>query len=206
MELKCQFCEKIFKNKGALKKHEISCKYNPSPQKCGGRERGCAPWNKGLTKETDDRIIKGCIATREAIVSGRYIPHRTLHSDETKNKMSAKKKELYSQGWEPVCGRCKKYDYYSPIAGNIKVDGTWELKVAKHLDKINVKWIRNTRRFDYVNLTGKKSTYQPDFYIYDWNSYLEVKGYETELDRCKWSQFKESLIIWRKKDIQILED
>jgi len=32
-----------------------------------------------------------------------------------------------------------------------------------------------------------------------------VKGFETELDRCKWNQFKESLIVWKKEDIMSLK-
>jgi hypothetical protein len=33
---------------------------------------------------------------------------------------------------------------------------------------------------------------------------FEIKGYETELDKCKWSQFPKNLIIWKKKDLQKL--
>ena len=114
--------------------------------------------------------------------------------------------ERYAAGWEPVCGRCKKYDYISPAAGKIKVDGTWELKVAKYLDSIGVKWSRNCKRFPYIKPDQSGSTYQPDFFVEDWNSYLEVKGYETDLDRCKWSQFTEPLIVWRYEEIKKLEN
>ena len=41
----------------------------------------------------------------------------------------------------------------------------------------------------------------PDFNIKDFNLFLEVKGYETDLDRCKWSQFNENLCVLRKEDI-----
>ena len=62
-------------------------------------------------------------------------------------------------------------------------------------------WSRNTKRFPYTNLKGTISHYTPDFYVEELEGYLEVKGYETDLDRCKWSQFKEKLTIWRKSDI-----
>ena len=72
---------------------------------------------------------------------------------------------------------------------------------AKYLDSINVIWARPTERFTYINLIGKESTYKPDFYVKDWDSYIEVKGYETDLDKCKWSQFPNKLIVWKKQDL-----
>ena len=62
-------------------------------------------------------------------------------------------------------------------------------------------WKRNTERFAYINLSGKISHYTPDFYVEELGGYLEVKGYETELDRCKWKQFKNNLTIWKKDTI-----
>lgn len=119
-------------------------------------------------------------------------------------------KQKYLDGWKPRCGRCKKIEYVSPIAGVISVDGTWELITAKHLDKLGVIWKRNTKRFEYTNLSGGKSTYCPDFYVEDSSIfgpalYIEVKGYETELDRCKWSQFPEKLLVWKRQEIESME-
>ena len=112
----------------------------------------------------------------------------------------------YASGWEPVCGRSKKYDYYSKIAGAIKVDGTWELAFAQYLDTTGFVWSRNKNRFEYTNLNDRRSTYQPDFYIKTHDLYIEVKGYETDLDRCKWSQFPHSLRVIRKAEIMFIMD
>ena len=54
-------------------------------------------------------------------------------------------------------------------------------------------------------LAGKVSYYTPDFWIEELKGYLEVKGYETDLDRCKWKQFPEMLTIWKKEEIKNLE-
>jgi hypothetical protein len=192
----CKFCSKECKNENSLRNHERLCKENPNKQKSSlseyhksGSSKGKIAWNKGLPAWN-----KG--------LPGTFLGK--THSIETKEKMSNSKKELYATGWEPVCGRSKKYKHISPIAGEILVDGTWELKVAKHLDSLGVKWNRNRMRFDYIRPDGKLATYQPDFYVEDWNSFLEIKGYETELDRCKWAQFNEPLIVWRKKEIKDL--
>jgi hypothetical protein len=112
--------------------------------------------------------------------------------------------ERYSNGWEAKCGRTNKYDYYSDSAAHIKIDGTWELKTSIYLDSLKLNWKRNKIRFPYINKESKISTYCPDFYIEEWDSYLEIKGYETDLDRLKWSQFKDKLIIWREPDLEKL--
>jgi len=166
---------------------------------------GKTPWNFGLTATTDDRIKLAAEVFKKKILNGEYVPKGTPHTDEFKKEQSIRKNKLYASGWEPTCGRCKKYDYLSPIAGQIKVDGTWELKVAVYLDKLNVTWERNRKRFGYIKPNGKEGTYQPDFYVKEWDSFIEVKGYETELDRAKWKQFPHTLLIWRKDKIKTLE-
>lgn len=108
----------------------------------------------------------------------------------------------YESGWMPRAGRCKKYKYVSPTAGEVRLDGSWELAVAKWLDSQGYNWKRNTRRFQYINLKGSISFYIPDFWVDEFSAYLEVKGYETELDRCKWKQFTENLIVWKKEELR----
>lgn len=225
----CQFCGSERYNTNSFKNHERRCKLNPDRknQKIPIYERniykqietndifcsyGCGELAKYelkngkylCTKATSSckMIIKKIKDNQKNLVPNPIDP---LKMEEKRRKISEHIKMRYASGWEPTCGRCKKYNYYSPIAGEIKVDGTWELKVARYLDTINVSWQRNKKRFDYIRPNGVKSTYQPDFYIKDWNCYIEVKGYETDLDRAKWSQFPEKLQVWRKKEINNLE-
>lgn len=124
-----------------------------------------------------------------------------VHSESTKTKMRDLIKARYDQGWMPKAGRCKKYTHVSPIAGTVSVDGTWELAVAVWLDEQGWNWRRNTKRFSYIHTNGKQSWYTPDFWVEQLGGYLEVKGYETDLDRCKWSQFPESLVIWKQEEL-----
>ena len=128
------------------------------------------------------------------------VPHK--HSEEFKIKQRDRIISRYEAGWMPKAGRCKKYKYTSPIAGEVYLDGTWELAVAKWLDKKEYKWKRNTKRFQYTNLKGTISHYVPDFWVEELKSYVEVKGYETELDRCKWSQFNDPLLVWKRKELK----
>ena len=163
-----------------------------------------APWNKGLTKETNSSLTKSSNTLKKRFKTGDLEPSfkGQTHTKEAREKIRISINNRYANGWEVKCGRSPKIDYESPIAGKIKVDGSWELAVAKYLDSLNVVWRRNKKRFKYYNeIKKRESTYCPDFYIEDWNTYLEVKGYETDLDKCKWMQFTEPLIIWKKEDL-----
>ena len=71
----------------------------------------------------------------------------------------------------------------------------------RSLDQLRLSWKRNTKRFDYINLEGTTSTYCPDFWIDEWQTYIEVKGYETDLDKCKWEQFNLPLQIWKAEKL-----
>ena len=126
-------------------------------------------------------------------------------SEEKKEEFREKHRDIilkrYETGWMPKAGRCKKIRYVSPIAGEVLLDGSWELNAAIYMDKQRWNWRRNTERFPYINLKGTLSHYTPYFYVEELGGYLEVKGYETELDRCKWKQFKNKLTVWGKDSI-----
>lgn len=199
-------CEKCgYQIKASIQKHINSCdgrgpraiRRKTHPGKRGGWQRGKSfeeIYGEDKAFEIKQKLsnsLKSCIRIQWSEET------RTAFSKQVSERMKAQ----YASGWDAICGRSKKYEYESIIAGKIKVDGTWELKVAIYLDSINVKWSRPITRFDYIKPCGKKSTYKPDFYVEDWNSYIEVKGYKTELDLYKWSQFPDNLIIWEKADL-----
>ena len=53
---KCKYCGKECKNKNSLAQHEIRCKENPNKIISPICRKGHKSWNKGLTKETDERV------------------------------------------------------------------------------------------------------------------------------------------------------
>ena len=127
-------------------------------------------------------------------------------SDSQKNlfreKRSAEMKKRYANGWMPKAGRCAKLLVYNQFTQlEVRVDGTWEQLVANKLNEEKINWRRNISRFDYTNEHNIKSTYTPDFYLVESDTYVEVKGYETEKDRCKWRDFPHALKILRKQDV-----
>lgn len=133
--------------------------YGTGPRKV---KRTKPAWNKGLTKDTDFRVAKYG-ATISKNTKGR--PGRP-HTAEAKLKIS-RAMSINNKG-----GKSKWYK----VSGQ-KVQGTWERNVAMKLDEFNVKWQKiktNNHTFEYV-MDGNTRSYSPDFYLVDFNIYLEIK-------------------------------
>lgn len=82
-------------------------------------------------------------------------------------------------GLRPGGGKSMQYEYDSIIAGKMKLN-IEEIRVAKCLDILNVNWKRNWNYFKYIDIDNKLKKYYPDFYVYDYNYYIEYKGWLTD--------------------------
>ena len=87
--------------------------------------------------------------------------------ESTKKKLSkiALKRELGGFNFR------NKGIYYN----GIKLDSSYEVEVAKSLDDNNIKWLREGR-FPYIDRNGKERHYIPDFYLPDYDVYLDPKN------------------------------
>jgi len=66
------------------------------------------------------------------------------------------------------------------------MDSSWEIAFAKKLDELNILWDRNkSYKFPYIAKDGKHRNYHPDFYLIDYDCFIEIKGYWTEEIRHK---------------------
>lgn len=68
---------------------------------------------------------------------------------------------------------------------NTWMRSTWEVKYAKYLDKNNIKWLYESKRFDLGKLT-----YLPDFYLPEKDLYIEIKGWFTNKAKKRFKLFK----------------
>lgn len=70
----------------------------------------------------------------------------------------------------------KKFGIYnSPIAGPVRLDSSYELRVATALDNNNVKWVR-PGPLTWVDKNNVSHRYFPDFYLVEFNVYLDPKN------------------------------
>ncbi len=88
-------------------------------------------------------------------------------------------------------GRTKQIDRYGLI-----FQGNWELLFYEWCIENFIKIEKAIIGFQY-EWNGDR-TYFPDFYLPEFNVYVEIKGYKTERDEAKWTY---KLLIIRKEEI-----
>lgn len=76
-------------------------------------------------------------------------------------------------------GHCILYEYDSLKNGKIKLNKD-EIEVVKVFDNFELNWKRNYKGFLYTSLEGKKRKFYPDFYLQDFDVYVEYKGWLTQ--------------------------
>lgn len=201
----CQYCGKECKNTNSLKNHERLCKSNPNRsltnyEKFGPIEgfnnKGRISNRKGLKKETDSSIQQMLETRKLHHAEGKFEYHRTPHSEATKKRLSEVAK---SRGLGGI-------NYKNVITYNgVKLDSSYELELAKNLDANGILWKRPSR-FNYTDLKGINHTYTPDFYLPDYDIYLDPKndflieninpwlGYK-DVDKIRWVMEQNNIII-----------
>ena len=189
--MKCKFCDKECKNDNSLRNHERLCKLNPNRQltvfQTNNPVKRDGPWNKGLNKDIDDRIIKQCLTYKNNHILGLHTHYGHPHTKESKLKLREAALRNNLGGFHLRRGL---------IYNDIKLDSSYEVALAQSLDKNNIKWERPSR-FKYYDLNNKLHYYTPDFYLPDYNIYLDPKndflinninpklGY-SDKDKIKW--------------------
>ena len=201
LDLTCIFCGKNCKNKNSLNQHECRCKNNPNRIIIKNNFKNISRWNKGLTKETDERVRKNGLAVKKAFEEkGHPFQNRKLSTNH-KLKISISCLNKSKEGsWHKSLAKNMHYKYKG-----IDLDGQWELKYAQWLDLNGIKWIRPSIRFPYI-FEGKIHYYTPDFYLIDSDKYIEIKGYKTIKDDAKWINFPKDkkLVILYKTQLKEL--
>lgn len=163
-----------------------------------GAKKGQTPWNKG-------KKVGPFSEERRRQISLSHMGIR--HSEETKKKISDAAKNGKMGGYRHGSGRSNGSWYESPIAGRVYLDSSYELAFAKFLDEGKVPWVRNQDRFPYHH-EGKERKYIPDFFLPLADCFIEIKGFETELDRTKWRSLREqhqkTLLVFFEQELKTM--
>lgn len=199
--MKCIFCNKEYKNKRAVAAHKALCKLNPDrkiiPIPCRKGKNNPNWGKKGSNQYTKNPDYVMSEETRKKL---KEIGRRQVWTEQMRKKHSTimsdvviKYPESYRHGNKN--GRTKIYE-----VNGFKLRGTWEVIVAEYLNSEGIKWTNKVEPKPYM-WQGKFKTYYPDFYIPEIDMYIEVKGYETDRDRAKWTSI-DNLIVIKKKEIE----
>lgn len=97
-------------------------------------------------------------------------------------KLLLKKKAIEN----PNCGGETGYRHYK--YKSVWMDSQWEVQLAKWMDDNGVRWERSRKlhMFWWTDKFGQKRRYYPDFYLPDYDVYLDPKNkYRMKMDREK---------------------
>ena len=109
-----------------------------------------------------------------------------------KRKSRKQKKKLWS----------KKSEYTCLDGSVVSMDSSWEVACAEKLDELGIRWERDpSLKLEYRTKKLRLRNYIPDFYLPEYDIYLEVKGYWT--DAAKW-KMKDIMVRYPGK-IRLLE-
>lgn len=106
-------------------------------------------------------------ATREKL---RKINTGRKHTLETIEKI---RKIALSQTHQRVCK--KTVEYTCKDGSIVKMDSSWEIKLAQLMDSLNIKWVR-PEPINWTDSNGTVHHYFPDFYLPDANVYFDPKN------------------------------
>jgi hypothetical protein len=186
----CIHCNLDCKNKSNKTQHEkYFCDINPqkstrkiSKERAERKDKHIKriPWNKGLTAESDVRVQKNTESVRHnfALNGLKINPETEL---ERRRKLSASAKQQGFGGYVEAAGRSKKFTVNDSYGNPCVLQSTYELLCANILDDLRIKWIR-PKHLKY----NDKKRYYADFYLTDYNIYLDPKNdYKAKLDRSK---------------------
>lgn len=201
----CQFCSKECKNKNSQSNHQRLCKFNPNRQSTHFQtdyNKTRKPTNQfikakelGMEKPklTDEQRQKISTANKNYVWTEE---RKLIHSIAMKQAV-LENPESYTKSNRGRVKHIKKY--------GLTFDGSWELKFYEWCLSKNIKIIDNKEFFDYI-FKGKSHLYNPDFYLPDYDIFVEVKGYYDEKDLAKWEHFNKKLFILKDDSIKLIDN
>lgn len=185
---KCTFCDRIGTRQSIISHAYVShTERGKETHSKAGRKKNTFPaWNKGLTK-SDARVLANSIQVSK-VMTGKPGHSHTL---ETKEKIS---KSLSGNNHG---GRCSWY-----LVDGVNVQGTWERDFALKMTQLHIKWEKVKKHAWKYVMHEKIRHYTPDFYLPEYDLFLEIKGFWWGNDKEKMKLVMEQHI---DKKIVIIE-
>jgi hypothetical protein len=194
--LSCNFCSRICKNDNSLRNHSRLCKLNPDRDNPPPKSD---KWRESMkNKKNANQFTYGAKVSEETKKKLSEASKKQVWSEERRQNHSIAMKKAVEENPDSYTssnrGRTKQI-----IFDGIKFQGQWELEFYLYCKKNNIQIERTNEYFEYEWNGSRK--YFPDFFLSEKNLYIEVKGYETERDRAKWSAFPKKLKVIGKEEI-----
>lgn len=144
---------------------------------------------RAARKNFNNQFTYGAVVSEETKEKQRLASAGKKHTEETKQLL--REKALASPHRRLKKGTVKYKE--------ILLDSSWELELAKRLDELEIKWVRPDP-IPWVDDEGVTHNYFPDFYLEDYDLFLDpknpqaIKVQKKKLD-CILTQYKNIVII-----------
>ena len=209
---RCRFCGKECVGNNSLRNHERLCRENPDRQTIDHNNfenynkevrLGLRKGSNQYVKAKESGLPKPEVSEKTRMKLSALAKNRR-HSEETRCKISERMKNAAENNPEHY-SKCHnrrgfKHEWYN----GYYLDSSWELDVAKYLDRNNILWEKPRNGFRY-EMDGEEHLYYPDFHLIEYDRYIEVKGFERDKDLIKYRTI-ENLILIREKEINMIRE
>jgi hypothetical protein len=176
---KCPHCDRIFSDMGLRphiwRAHGLGKEFTPVQPNTGKPSPV-----KGRTKETHSYLVIAAEKIKQGYLNGTT--KKREFSENDREILSQRAKDRKLGGYRPHPNKGLWYK-------EIWFDSKWEVEVAKSLDDNSIKWERPHIGFKWTD-EGRK--YYPDFYLPDFdvyldpkNSYLRIKDQKKISEACR---------------------
>jgi hypothetical protein len=170
----CKYCTLTFENLNASERanHSRWCFKNP-------KRKEYLNSNDGSQFQTPEAIKKRTEGIKKAHQDGKYTKvyearrgkPGTPHTEESKKLLSEKARASTHRRL------LRSMRDYTCVDGTVvKLDSSWEETLAIRLDNLGIQWIRPDTPTKWVDKNGNERNYFPDFYLLDYDVYLDPKN------------------------------
>ena len=145
--------------------------------------------NRTLTKESREKISKSLLGKKHPKRKSKDpVTHITRKvcvicnsgfwaAGPNRKRIVTCGKECASTNRSMNRNRKTQIPFIETITGKtIHLQSSWEVKTAKKLDELKIRWARPSKRIKW-NDGERDRTYLPDFYLPDYDLYLDVKNH-----------------------------
>ncbi len=164
---------------------------NAIKKKISKKLKGNIPWNAGkLSKYT-----KECVTCKKTFTVDGWNKKKTC-SDECMRQAPGR-----NGGYRQNSTRKIRSEY-----NGYWMDSGAERKFAELLDANDIKWIKNTDKFfTYRDGSGKSRKYYPDFYLPEYDYWVEIKGllYMNDNDPIKLASVGNNIELQMHNEIRL---
>ena len=163
----CIKCKQETNTSQLTKSHGDTCPVTPSTPLRFPKNIGRPAWNKGKTKETDERLLQMSLDMKERGHGGW---------SKTASSNGGKK----GGGYRPNAGRSKKFKVFDTQGEQVTLQSSYENAVYEILCELGIRWLRpKALKYDGRN-------YFADFYLIDYEIWLDPKNdYKARCDEEK---------------------